>query len=443
MSEFNNGNNFNNQPPFGGNGSQPYNWNGSDNKNNGNNNGAKALVIIAIVVTIIAAIIITALVAERFPDLISLPETSSQSESSDESSNSDISAEISNVADDDDTSYYVPEFKPSDDAGKDNSNELTEIYASCSPSCCTIDVKYQGKPYSIGSGFVIDAEHGYIATNHHVIEGGTSFSVIFYDGKEYSAKVVNSDPVTDLAVLKIEAEGLVQVKIGNSDNIRVGEDVIAIGTPYDKGLAGTMTRGVVSGVARNIDITNDAGKVVKTMTLIQTDCSINPGNSGGPLIDMSGNVIGITSLKLVDEQYEGIGFAIPISNAVEIFKKLISGEEIVNSGFASASARIGITAYELEYGLQYYRLYPRCEYPKGVLVGEIEYDSSAYIAGLSTCDIITDFNGDKIEKLEDLNNALDKYKAGDKVQITVFRFTDRALTKGEYFTIEFRLDAAK
>ncbi len=441
MSEFNNGNN-NNQPPFGGNGPQPYNWNGSDHKKNGNNNGGKALVVIAIAVTIIAAVIITALVAERFPDLMKLPETSAQSDSPDDSSTADFSAEISDV-EDDDTSYYVPEFKPSDDAGKDNSNELTEIYASCSPSCCTIDVKYQGNPYSIGSGFVIDAEHGYIATNHHVIEGGTSFSVLFYDGKEYSAKVVNSDPVTDLAVLKIEAEGLVQVKIGNSDNIRVGEDVIAIGTPYDKGLAGTMTCGIVSGVARNIDITNETGKVIKTMTLIQTDCSINPGNSGGPLIDMSGNVIGITSLKLVDEQYEGIGFAIPISNAVEIFKKLISGEEIGNSGFASASARIGITAYELEYGLQYYRLYPRCEYPEGVLVGEIEYDSSAYIAGLSTCDIITDFNGDKIKTLDDLNKALDKYKAGDKVQITVFRFTDRALSKGEYFTFEFRLDAAK
>ncbi len=438
MSDFNNGNNFNN----GGNGPQPYNWNGSDNKNNGNNNGGKALVIIAIVVTIIAAIIITALVAERFPDLMKFPETSTQSDSSDDSSSADISAEISNV-EDDDTSYYVPEFKPSGDADKDNSNELTEIYAACAPSCCTIDVKYQGNPYSIGSGFVIDAEHGYIATNHHVIEGGTSFSVIFYDGKEYPAKVVNSDSVTDLAVLKIEAEGLVQAKIGNSDNIRVGEDVIAIGTPYDKHLAGTMTCGIVSGVARNIDITNEAGKVIKTMTLIQTDCSINPGNSGGPLIDMSGNVIGITSLKLVDEQYEGIGFAIPISNAVEIFKKLISGEEIGDNGFASASARIGITAYELEYGLQYYRLYPRCEYPKGVLVGEIEYDSSAYIAGLSTCDIITDFNGDKIKTLDDLNKALDKYKAGDKIQITVFRFTDRALSKGEYFTIEFRLDAAK
>ncbi len=442
MSDFNNGNNFNNQNPFGGNGPEPYNWNGSNNKNNGNNNGGKALIIIAVVVTIIAAIAVSALVADRFPDFLKLPEVSSGTDSSQESSSADISAEISNV-DDDETSYYVPEFKPSDDADKDNSNQLTAIYASCAPSCCTIDVKYQGDPYSIGSGFVIDAEHGYIATNHHVIEGGTSFSVIFYDGKEYPATVVNSDSVTDLAILKIEAEGLVQVKIGNSDNIQVGEDVIAIGTPYDKHLAGTMTCGIVSGVARNIDITNETGKVIKTMTLIQTDCSINPGNSGGPLIDMSGNVIGITSLKLVDEQYEGIGFAIPISNAVDIFKKLISGEEIGDNGFASASARIGITAYELEYGLQTYRMYPRCEYPEGVLVGEIEYDSSAYIAGLSTCDIITDFNGDKVRTLDELNAALDKYKAGDKVQITVFRFTDRNLTKGEYFTIEFRLDAAK
>ncbi len=441
MADFNNYNNFNNRSPNG----QPdfsYNWNGSNN-NNGKNNGGKVALIISIVVALLVVIAGAAFAASQYVD-----RSSNESDVSNDVSDGsvDISAEIS--GDNSDTSsgktdYPVPDFTPSGDADLDLSTTLTEIYENCSPSCCTVSVSYRGQPYSIGSGFVIDAENGYIATNHHVIESGTEVSVIFYDGKEYEATVVNSDAVTDLAVLKIEAEGLVQVEIGNSNNIKVGENVVAIGTPYDQGLAGTMTCGIVSGIARDIEITNDSGKVVKTMTLIQTDCSINPGNSGGPLIDMAGNVIGITSLKLVDEQYEGIGFAIPISSATEIFKKLIAGEDIGDTDIATATAKIGITAYELDYGLQYYRMYPRCEYPEGVLVGEIEYDSSAYIAGLSVCDIITDFNGDAVTSLDELTVALEKYKAGDEVTVTVFRFSDRALTKGENVTITFKLDAAE
>ena len=253
---------------------------------------------------------------------------------------------------------------------------------------------------------------------------------------------VGSDATTDLAVLKIEADGLVAVEFGSSDNIKVGESVVAIGTPYDQSLAGTMTCGIVSGLARGVEITNDSGKVIKTTTLIQTDCSINPGNSGGPLIDMAGNVIGITSLKLVDEQFEGIGFAIPITDATAIFKKLIAGEDITDSNIATAAPRIGVTVYELEYGFEYFRMNPRCEYPAGVLVGDIEFNTAAYAAGLSRYDIITDFSGHTVTNLDDLDAALSKFKAGDEVELTVFRF-NRVLTSGEYVTIKFKLDAAE
>ena len=441
MADFNNFNDLNNQSP-NGQSDFSYNWNGSDN--NGKKNGGKVTLIICIAVALLVIVAGAAFAASQY-SVYSNDESDASSDAASDGS-VDISAEIS--GDNSDTSdakndYPVPDFTPSGDSDVDLSTTLTQIYENCSPSCCTVSVSYRGQPYSIGSGFVIDAENGYIATNHHVIESGTEVSVIFYDGKEYEATVVNSDAVTDLAVLKIEAEGLVQVELGDSNNIKVGQNVVAIGTPYDQGLAGTMTCGIVSGIARDIEITNDSGRVVKTMTLIQTDCSINPGNSGGPLIDMAGNVIGITSLKLVDEQYEGIGFAIPISSATEIFKKLIAGEDIGDTDIATATAKIGITAYELDYGLQYYRLYPRCEYPEGVLVGEMEYDSAAYMAGLSVCDIITDFNGDAITSLEELSAALEKYKAGEEVTITVFRFSDRSLTKGETVRITFRLDAAE
>ena len=337
--------------------------------------------------------------------------------------------------------YSVPEFTPSGDADTDLSTVLTQIYDNVSPACCTIVVNKNGAAYSSGSGFVIDAEHGYVATNHHVIQSGDSIKVSFYNGKEYNATLVGSDATSDLAVLKIDAENLTQVEFGDSNNVKVGENVIAIGTPYDQSLAGTMTSGIISGVARGVEITNSSGKVIKVMTLLQTDCSINPGNSGGPLIDMAGNVVGITSLKLVDEKYEGIGFAIPITDALEIIEKLIAGEPITDNGVAIASPRIGVTVYKLEYGLSAFYIFPSCDYPEGILVGDIEASSSAFKAGLSRYDIITDFNGYTIKSLADLNNALSKFKAGDEVTVTVFRF-DRNFSEGTTTTVTFKLDAA-
>lgn len=446
MSDFNN---FNNQtPPNNNRPDYSYNWNGSEHKNNNNKKGGRAFLIVLLAAALIFTIVISAVVSAELSSFLNggtddSSESSSQSDSGSSADGSfeDVTGSNNGNGGNSGISYPIPDFTPSDDADADLSTTLTEIYENCAPACCTVSVSYQGQPYSIGSGFVIDAENGYIATNHHVIETGTSITVIFYDGREYEAELINSDSVTDLAVLKIEAEGLVQVEFGDSDNVKVGQNVVAIGTPYDQGLAGTMTCGIVSGVARDIDITNDSGKIVKTMTLLQTDCSINPGNSGGPLIDMAGNVIGVTSLKLVDEQYEGIGFAIPITGAIDIFKKLISGEDIGDTVLATASAKIGITAYELDYAFEYYRLNPRCDYPEGVLVGEIEYDSAAYQAGLNACDIITDFNGETITSLDDLTSALEKYKAGDEVTVTVFRF-NRNLTSGDSYTVTFKLDAA-
>ncbi len=441
MSDFNNYNNQtppenNNRPDYS------YNWNGSEH--NGNNNKNKGA-IIAIVLGVVAVIAVVAalvlfFIANDYP-LITVSERSDMSSSVSEGLK-DKSNALDESRPNSKPDYSVPEFTPSGDSDVDLSNVYTQIYGNCAPSCCTISVSVNGTPYSVGSGFVIDAENGYIATNHHVIESGTEIEVIFYDGTKYKATLIGSDSTTDLAVLHIEAENLVQVEFGDSNNIKVGEGVVAIGTPYDQSLAGTMTTGIISGVARGVEITNSSGKVIKVMTLLQTDCSINPGNSGGPLIDMAGNVVGITSLKLVDERFEGIGFAIPITDALDIFKKLIAGEPINGSGIATAAPRIGVTVYEADYGFSYFRINPRCEYPKGVLVGDIEVTSSAYKAGLYRFDIITDFAGYPIETINDLNAALEKFKAGDEVEITVFRF-DRYFQTGKTETIKFNLDAAE
>lgn len=439
--------NYNNQiPPNGDN--RPdyvYNWNGSEH-NNGNKKGRgfKTILVIMLIVGILALTFFGIFLAQQ------------QGAGNSSSGTNDASGvSIDNISHDGkeppdkkdpldysrDPDASMPEFKPAPDIDVDLSTTLSEIYRECSPACCTISVSYKGQPYSIGSGFVIDSENGYVATNHHVIETGDEINVVFYNGEEYSAQIVGSDSTTDIAVLHIDGEDLPEVSFGDSSKIMIGENVVAIGTPFDQTLAGTMTCGIISGIARDIDITNDAGKVIKTMTLLQTDCSINPGNSGGPLIDMAGNVIGITSMKLVDEQYEGIGFAIPITSAIDIFQKLIAGEDIGDSDIAVATPQIGITVYDVEDGLDYFRMSPRCEYPEGVLVADIELSSSAYVAGLSRYDIITDFNGTTITNRQELTEALSKYRAGETVVITVFRF-NRMLTAGESHTIEFKLDAA-
>ncbi len=442
---------FNNQTPLPD-GNKPdysYKWNGSEHKNN-KKTGVKVAIITVVALILLTSVFSVFMIVNNMNDGSKRDDTQNTMSDTGEVSLTD---EDKKPPKDDKPpkedkplkeENNVPNFTPSGDSNLDLSTTLSGIYENCSPSCCTISVTYgTNNGRSIGSGFVIDAANGYIATNHHVIDEAREIKVIFYDGKEYTAELIGSDAVTDLAVLKIEAEGLVQVELGDSNTITIGENVVAIGTPYDITLAGTMTTGIISGVKRNVDMTNDSGKVIKTMTLIQTDCSINPGNSGGPLIDMAGNVIGITSLKLVDEQFEGIGFAIPITDATQIFKKLIAGEDVGESDIASATPLIGITVTDVETGLYYLGIRPSCEYPeKGVFIYQITASSSAYKAGVGLYNIIVDFNGDKIENGDDLSNALAKYKAGATVQITVFQF-DRSFTSGEYKTVEFKLDAAK
>lgn len=434
MSENNFGFNNGNGPDY------VYNWNGSDyNNNNNKGNGFKILIAVVLIVGVLALTVFGVFLVQQQAS----GNSSSGGSGAGESSNISLDIGSSNNPLDysRDPDASVPEFSIAPDNDVDLSTRLSAIYKECAPSCCTIAVNYQGKPYTSGSGFVIDSENGFIATNHHVIETGDEIKVVFYNGEEYSAQIVGSDAITDIAVLHVDADDLPEVSFGDSSKVTIGENVVAIGTPFDQNLAGTMTCGIISGLARDIDITNSSGKVIKTMTLLQTDCSINPGNSGGPLIDMAGNVIGITSLKIADEKYEGIGFAIPITSAIDIFQKLIAGEDIVDSDIAVATAQIGVTVLDVANGLEYFRLSPRCEYPQGVLVADIELTSSAYVAGLSRFDIITDFNGKTITNRNDLNAAISRYRAGDTVVVTVFRF-NRTLTAGESHTIEFKLDAA-
>lgn len=302
------------------------------------------------------------------------------------------------------TIYNVPEITTS----KKNGEELTivEINKKVKNSVVGILVSAQNEeePYFSGSGFIISND-GYIITNEHVVDKATQVQVVLSDGiTEYNAKIVGEDIQSDLAILKIEANDLSPAELGDSDELEVGETVVAIGNPYGMELAGTVTDGIVSALNRKIEINGSF------MTLIQTNASINPGNSGGPLVNAYGQVVGITSSKLVATDYEGIGFAIPINDVTSIT------EELINYGYIKTRAYIGIQGSGLtESYAKYHNL------PRGVYVSYVDPNCDAAKKGLQKDDIIVGFNGEKIVSMAELNAAKDAFRPGDQVTITVWR----------------------
>jgi len=255
----------------------------------------------------------------------------------------------------------------------------------------------------IGTGFIISAD-GYILTNQHVIEDATSVTVQL-NGKsdEIPAQVVSSDRELDLAVLKINGSNYPVLSLGDSDKMRVGEWVVAIGQPY--GLDHTVTTGVISAKGRPITIEDREYK-----NLIQTDAAINPGNSGGPLLNLNGEVIAINTA--VNAEAQGIGFAIPISTVNDVLQDLISGNKIVRP-------YLGIRMTDLNDQL-------RTELGvgssvKGAVVVEAMSGTPAASAGLASKDIVTSLNGTKVESANSLQDLIAEHKVGEKVTLSVIR----------------------
>ena len=260
-----------------------------------------------------------------------------------------------------------------------------------------------------GSGIILSSD-GYIITNAHVVEGATTVKIVLPDAEQtsYDAQVIGEDTKTDLAVLKVEATNLNAADIGNSTELSLGETVVAIGNPYGLELQSSVTSGIVSALDRSVSTSN--GK----MKLIQTDAAINPGNSGGALVNLYGQVVGICSSKISDLDAEGLGFAIPISDAIPIVKELIS------KGYVSGRPMIGIQGQDI--GMQQSMMYG---IPVGVYVVYVEEGSPADKAGLEEYDVITKFNGKEITCFTDLDAAKDECKAGDTVEIEFYRYDER------------------
>ncbi|HOP73903.1 MAG TPA: trypsin-like peptidase domain-containing protein [Bacillota bacterium] len=253
-----------------------------------------------------------------------------------------------------------------------------------------------------GSGFIIRPD-GYIVTNEHVIRGAQKLEVTLFGGKKFTGKVVGSDPYTDLAVIKIDAKNLPSVKFGDSDKLTPGQWVVAIGNPY--GFHDTVTAGIISALGRSLEDPNQAGN------LIQTDAAINPGNSGGPLVDLSGNVIGINEAIIANAQ--GLGFAIPSNTA----KKIV--EELIEKGKVQRPAKpwlgVALTAIN-ERIAEYYGLANQ----DGAII-QVFPNSPAAKAGLQDGDIIKEINRQKIKTPDDVVNKIKSLKVGDTVEILIYR----------------------
>ncbi len=258
-----------------------------------------------------------------------------------------------------------------------------------------------------GSGFVVSRD-GYILTNYHVIDGASSIKVAFVDGTTYDAELVGGEEANDIAVLKIEAETLTPVVLGDSDNLVVGEQVCAIGNPLGE-LTFTFTSGYVS--ARDRSITMENGEI---MNMLQTDTAINSGNSGGPLFNMYGQVIGITTAKYSSSSsssasVEGIGFAIPINDVKDMVR------DIIEKGYVTGKPNVGILMNDVSADAQRYGI------PAGAYVEAVLEGSCGEKAGLQAGDIITAVDNTAVTSASQLSSAVKNYKAGDTVTFTLYR----------------------
>jgi len=259
------------------------------------------------------------------------------------------------------------------------------------------------KSASLGSGVIIDGKRGFILTNAHVIERAGTIKIVMQDEREFEAQIVGADPDSDLAVLKIDSnEALPAIEMGISDDLMIGETVIAIGNPF--GFSHTVTTGVISAVNRSIRADNRVFH-----NFIQIDASINPGNSGGPLLNINGDLIGINTAIYAKAQ--GIGFAIPISKAKKIISDLIQFGEVIQ-------AWIGITVQNLDAKLAQYLNYSE---KKGVMIKAVEPRSPAQNAGLRQGDIIVSLGEKKIDSVRDYWSVKKTYAAGDALKATFWR----------------------
>lgn len=276
-------------------------------------------------------------------------------------------------------------------------------------SVVTIETYVNNRAYASGTGFVFKTEgdKAYILTNSHVISNSNSVKVTFTNNKQVTADVVGSDDYSDIAVLSVNKDDILLIaETGSSEDMKVGDTTFAVGAPIDSSIySWSVTRGILSGKDRLVEVTSSDNKSTYVMEVLQTDTAINSGNSGGPLCNSNGQVIGITNMKLASSQIEGIGFAIPIEEALKYAESIISGKQI-------SRPYLGITIYD---ATNYY------SNTSGIYIEYVEQNSAADKAGLQKGDKILEVNGKEVSNSSYFKHELYKYDVGEQITIKVER----------------------
>lgn len=315
------------------------------------------------------------------------------------------------------TKKTISETKVSEEAMED---AIDKIYDSV---LCIEVLNTDGSVLSSGTGFVYatDDNYGYILTNAHVVSKGENVKGVMTNNTNVDLTILGMDTYTDLAVLRMNKKEVIQVaSIGKSENMKVGNTVFTVGSPLGSTYAGTITKGILSGKDRLVETNTSSSNMISTesyiVKVLQTDAAISPGNSGGPLVNLAGDVIGITSLKLVDEQVEGMGFAIPIEDAIRYVDVLEKGEVIKRP-------LIGVQVLDLtnKYLLYRYGINVDSSVKQGIILVKVNDGYPASGAGLKDGDIITKINGEDVATVSEFKYELYKYEIGETVEVTYYR----------------------
>ena len=302
----------------------------------------------------------------------------------------------------------------------DAKSSTTDVIEKVNSSVVGVLVYANGTASGSGSGVVyrVDGKTAYIITNAHVVSGATDVQVVFSNKESVNATIVGSDTYSDIAVLKLTADfDMTAIKCGDSSLLDQGETVLAIGSPLGIEYAGTVTQGIVSGIDRTVSVDlNDDGQEDWDMNVIQTDAAINPGNSGGALVNMAGELVGITSMKLSNTSGEGMGFSLPINDVIT------SVEQIIENGKVTRP-QIGISGVSLSgyssYQLRYYRI--NTDLTDGIYVSRVTSGGAASKAGIQEGDIIVKFDGKEVTTYKSFLTELYSKEPGDKVSVVVNR----------------------
>jgi serine protease Do len=271
-----------------------------------------------------------------------------------------------------------------------------------------------------GTGFVykVDDKYGYIMTNSHVVGEGNKMKVIFTDKKSETATLLGKDAYADIAVIRVpKSDSFKVVQIGNSENMKLGSTVFTVGAPLGSDYSGTVTKGILSGKDRIVTVSlTTYGNNDWMMRVLQTDAAINPGNSGGPLLNLAGEVIGINSLKLIEDEVEGMGFAIPIEDAMKYVASLEKGETITRP-------MLGVELIDLDeaYTLFLNGIVVDKDVEDGVVIAKVSKDSPADKIGLQKGDIVLKLGNATVKNKAELRYELYKHNVGDKIKITIYR----------------------